>query len=700
MAGAQLGAALRRIQRLFSDGSSTGLTDTQLAAGFATRRDEAAFAALVARHGPMVLAVCRGILRDPHDAEDAFQATLLVLAGKAGSSWAEGQLGGWLHKVAYRIAVRASADAARRRALERRAAEVAAVEFTREPLDDDLRPALHEEVARLPAKLRLPMVLCYLEGLTHAQAALALRCGEATLRRRLTEARERLRLRLARRGFEPSAVVLGEALAKGAGAAVPPMCAEATIRAAIRVAAGEAAATVVGTRVAHLTRAGLNLAINGRNMTVGVLLAVGAAVSLAAAITAGGGKSDKPAADRINPPLSEKPTPSSSQRAATVEKPIALAQPQTPAKTSRSYTTKGIVLAPDGKPAAGATVYWLGYPRFEQRRIARPKGMKDGPEDRPKTLATGMTGIDGRFALTAEFDAATVPARMMVVKAPGIGLSGRTTFSETVNEAAGDGTGVTFQLRAPTTIEGRLLTPAGGPAIGVKVLIEDFRDPASEPEVERVSSALFGQFDDDHRLEYWPVAWTSDKDGRFRIEAIVPEKMLAHLHFRHPDFADDDLFVSTGLPESDWLREVKPVEPKFTHTLEPARPVAGVVTDKETGTPLAGVYVEMTPMRKNRYGGNEMVPARTDAGGRFRAAGAAGDNYWVTAYPDPGSGYIPIQKQDQVWPAGVKVLEVNLALAKGRVQRGRVVEAGSGRPVAGASVTYAPGQGNPHNQNG
>ena len=479
MAGAQLGAALRQIQRLFSEGSSTGLSDTQLLAGFAARRDEAAFAALVARHGPMVLAVCRGILRDPHDAEDAFQATFLVLARKAGSAWAEGQLGGWLHKVAYRIAVRASADAARRRALERRAAEVAAVEYTRDALEDDLRPALHEEVARLPAKLRLPVVLCYLEGLTHAQAAVALRCGEATLRRRLAGARERLRLRLARRGFEPSAAALGGALAKEAGAAVPPVCAEATVRAAIRVAAGEAAAAVVGTRVAHLTRGGLNLAINGWNMTVCVLLAVGAAVSLAAGITAGGGKSDKPAADRINPPLTAKPTQSSSQRAAAVEKPIAGAQAQTHAKTSRSYTTKGIVLAPDGKPAAGATVYWLGYPRFQQRPITRPKGMKDGPEDRPKTLATGMTGADGRFALTAEFDADTYPARTMVVKAPGVGLSGRNSFSETVKEAAGDGKGLTFRLRRPATIEGRLLTPAGAPAVGVKVLIEDFRDSDS-----------------------------------------------------------------------------------------------------------------------------------------------------------------------------------------------------------------------------
>ena len=174
--------------------------------------------------------------------------------------------------------------------------------------------------------------------------------------------------------------------------------------------------------------------------------------------------------------------------------------------------------------------------------------------------------------------------------------------------------------------------------------------------------------------------------------------MLAHLHFLHPDFADDDLFVSTGLPVIDWLRDVKPVKPKFTHTLEPARPVIGVVTDKETGKPLPGVQVEMSPMRQNRYGGNKTVSCRTDAIGRYRAAGAAGDYYRVTAYPDPGPAISPSRNGGPSWPAGAKVLEVNLALSKGRILRGRVVEAGSGRPVAGASVVYEPGPGNPHNR--
>lgn len=107
MEGARLGAALRQIQVLFADGSTTGASDTSLLRRFSCFRDEAAFAALMARHGPMVMTVCRGVLRDESDAEDVLQATFLALARKAGSEWAEGQLGGWLHRVAYRVAVRA-----------------------------------------------------------------------------------------------------------------------------------------------------------------------------------------------------------------------------------------------------------------------------------------------------------------------------------------------------------------------------------------------------------------------------------------------------------------------------------------------------------------------------------------------------------------------------------------------------------------
>jgi RNA polymerase sigma factor (sigma-70 family) len=303
MAGAQMGAALQHIQWLFSEGSATGLSDTQLLSRFALRRDQAAFAAVVARHGPMVLAVCRAILRDPSDAEDAFQATFLVLARKAGSAWTDGQIGGWLHKVAYRIAIRASAETSRRRRHERHAAEEEVLEYTHVEFEDDLRPALHEEIARLPAKFRLPIVLCYLEGLTHAQAAVELQCGEATVRRRLAEARERLRIRLAHRGFAPIGSVLGASLAREAGAAVPMVCAQATIRAVMRVAAGEAMATVVSARVLSLTQGGLTMITNGWKAAAFAALSVAAIAGLAGVVGAGDDRRGAHAPDTAGSPV-------------------------------------------------------------------------------------------------------------------------------------------------------------------------------------------------------------------------------------------------------------------------------------------------------------------------------------------------------------------------------------------------------------
>src|SRR5262249_44315795 len=160
---------------------------------FLDRRDEAAFAALVERHGATVLATCRAVLKDPTDAEDAFQATFLVLALKARSIRGRAALAGWLYRVGQRIAVRANVLTAGRRAQERPVGDLRAALACTDRPEDDWRPILHEEIARLSEKYRLPIVLCGLEGKTHAQVAGELRWGEATVRRRLDEAKALLR---------------------------------------------------------------------------------------------------------------------------------------------------------------------------------------------------------------------------------------------------------------------------------------------------------------------------------------------------------------------------------------------------------------------------------------------------------------------------------------------------------------------------
>ncbi len=147
--------------------------------------DELAFTALVQRHGPMVLAVCRGVLEDPNDADDAFQAAFLLLARKAQSLWVDDSLGGWLHRVATRIACQIKADAARRRDQERQAAERAGVRRTSVKPGDDTFRAIHQEIDRLPEAYRKPLILCYLEDMTYQQAANHLRRTEGMIQGRL-----------------------------------------------------------------------------------------------------------------------------------------------------------------------------------------------------------------------------------------------------------------------------------------------------------------------------------------------------------------------------------------------------------------------------------------------------------------------------------------------------------------------------------
>jgi RNA polymerase sigma factor (sigma-70 family) len=253
---------LRRVRTLFDVGAVAGLSDGQLLERFVSGRGEVAelaFAVLLERHGPMVLRVCRKVLRDRHDADDAFQATFLVLVRRAGSIRRRDSVACWLHGVALRVAACARAAAMRRRAHEaRRGTEMGGREIVEDPGRGDLGPALHEEIERLPNRFREAAVLCLLEGRSVDEAALRLGCPAGTIKSRLSAARERLRRRLARKGLTPSVGLFAAALAEEAEAAattVPAALAEATTRAATRIAAAKAAAAgAVPASVATLTQ--------------------------------------------------------------------------------------------------------------------------------------------------------------------------------------------------------------------------------------------------------------------------------------------------------------------------------------------------------------------------------------------------------------------------------------------------------------
>src|SRR5262245_8799354 len=207
------GTVLGFLHRLTGPTAGEGESDGQLLARFVARRDEAAFTGLLHRHGPMVLGLCRRALGNVQAAEDAFQATFLVLAKKAASIRRREAVGSWLYGVAYRIAARI-----REQDLRRRTAEARAVRPTEEGPDLDsawreLQTVLDDALHRLPEKYRAPVLLCYLEGLTHEEAAARIGCPVGTVRSRLARGRQRLRDGLARRGLTMSATAFAAALA-------------------------------------------------------------------------------------------------------------------------------------------------------------------------------------------------------------------------------------------------------------------------------------------------------------------------------------------------------------------------------------------------------------------------------------------------------------------------------------------------------
>jgi RNA polymerase sigma factor (sigma-70 family) len=231
-------SVLRHLRTLFDVGTVGSLTDAQLLHRFLARDGEGAemaFAALVERHGPMVRHVCRTILRDPHRAEDAFQATFLVLARRAGTIRRRSSAASWLHGVARRVAACARTSEMRRRHHEQRAAGLARLWIRPDPTDD-LAEILHAEVERLSAPYRAVVVLCDLEGMTEGQAAQRLGWPIGTVRSRRTRGREYLRKRLIRRGLAPSLGMLGVELATSARAAVPFSLLDSTVRAAMGAA--------------------------------------------------------------------------------------------------------------------------------------------------------------------------------------------------------------------------------------------------------------------------------------------------------------------------------------------------------------------------------------------------------------------------------------------------------------------------------
>jgi RNA polymerase sigma factor (sigma-70 family) len=368
----------------------SGPSDAHLLERFVRDRDEPAFELLVRRYGRVVAGACRRILGPGPDAEDAWQATFLALACKAGDIGEAQALGGWLHTVAVRVAVRLRADIGRRARLDSQARDGRPTHpdsVFQDVARSDLRAVVDEAISRLPEKYRVPIVLCYLEGRTNEAAAAELGCPTSTVVTRLSRARDRLRAFLGRRGVGVTAGVLAATLADlstssvvtGADAAT---VAESVARVATLFVTARAAAGPVPARVASLTEGALRAMDTNRSK---IVAAVFATVCLAGA---GSGLLALRAADR--PPS---PTPGPTER-------VEVAQPNEPVEADGDDDTP--------KPKPKADPQKSGRPKAEEvvtksfRTGQSPTVVVDLFNGAIEVVADGSGAVDARLTKRSE----------------------------------------------------------------------------------------------------------------------------------------------------------------------------------------------------------------------------------------------------------------------------------------------------------
>jgi RNA polymerase sigma factor (sigma-70 family) len=642
MASGRLSTILQHLHCLGSAAQAGELTDAELLERFAAKQEQGAFAALLKRHGPMVLSVCRRVLGNAHDAEDAFQATFLVLVRKAGSIRRREALGGWLHEVALRVAMRARASATSRRRHEQRVPEMPRKDFLATVVWRDLQPVLDEEVQGLPESCREAFVLCYLEGKTYEEAAQQLHCRAGTISRRLARARELLRARLSRRGLVLPAGVLAAALSnKTAPAAVPAPLIASTVKAALACAAGTAAvAGVISAHVAALAEGGLKaMATTKAKLALVLLLAGGLALAGAAALAHPAGPADLPA------PAAD-PQPAQ--------------QPADPAQVESVIS--GQVADADGKPVAGAHVAVLA--RHKTGARAR---FESTP---PQALAEGKTDAGGKFRLAVRgFSSERYWGAFLLTRAEGHGQGYDLVPLE---QRAAE---VKVRLPRERVLHGRLVDLQGLPAAGVKVELTTLEGklPAGNTMYLNFEGAPAG-------ARYWPAAVVSDAQGRFTLRGL-PADWHATVFAHGEGFARQSLKVEVAADARQGT----------TLALAPARVLEGAVTYRDTGKPVAGARLRIyTQPERYAYQGLHQMETRADAKGQYRVVTHEGNFLTVIAYPPAGEPYLLVNRE-VTWPnASVIRHEVNLALRRGVLVKGTVTEAASGKPVPGATVEFNP----------
>ncbi len=718
MAIETLGAALRQLRSLFAEGTVAGLSDAQLLERFLNRGDAAAFEALMGRHGPMVLSVCRAFLRDPHDAEDAVQATFLVLVRNGGAIRRRDALAGWLHEVAHRVAIQANSALARRRKLEREVAEMAVATSTNGPAaGDDLLPALHEEIARLPEKLRLAVVHCDLEGITQAQAAAQLHWSRRSLQLRLAAARARIKRQLTRRGLAPDSATLSVLLLREARLAVPQAWSEATVRAALATVNHAVTAGVVSATAQQLAREVFQV------MVLRKLTWLSATLLAAGLIGWGASAALISLAQEFSQRATAPPAPAARPTAET-----AVPRPKPgSADTSGTFPARGQVLDPDGKPVAGALVYVRHY---AERRWSEHDPMAARQKGR-----VASTDADGRFHFELDKGASDGSywsgvtgwhQAQIAVTAPG--------FAPAWVEA-GDmvkrGEMPLRLVRDDVPVRGRVVDSQGRPVAGVTVRVRAIWEVNDGVNLDAMLAS--GAVDEENMLQIvrrfgdslgwatptwradptplWPGGRntrTTGADGRFEVQGIGRDR-IARLEFHGGGMANGTLDVMArsahGPPRARPLpskRREKGINDReaaflglypqgtqlvgatFDFIAGPTKPIVGVVRLKGSRKPVAGAFVKGVDP-----GTHTAVTARTDAAGRFRLDGVPKAEFYGIDV-DPRQGIDAFLRCSVIIndTEGLKPIEAALEVPPGVVVTGRLIDKLTGRVVPPGNVEY------------
>jgi RNA polymerase sigma factor (sigma-70 family) len=653
-------AALRQVIRSATKADRSAVSDRELLARFAEQHDQSAFSTLVRRYTGMVLGVCRRVLPNVQDAEDACQATFLILARKATAGRWRQSVANWLYTTARRVAANARLAAQRRAKREGQAAVPEVVSPVDQMTGRELLGALDEELDKLPPRYREPLVLCYLEGLTRDEAATRLGVPAGTVKIHLERGRKRLGEALTARGCALGAGLLALAATSPAGAS-PPRLVEAVLAA---VSGSPPAA------VAALAKGGSVNALLQKSM-----LALFALVA-ASVLGIGMGALQLPAA-------SQKATKET--RAAQEDK------TKDEKATTQKGTVSGRVLSPDGKPLAGADLLLVGG------------------KDKGKPVKLGVTGADGRFTVTA-------PRQRWVnllARSPGLGVD----FIDLGRAPAGE---IELRLVKDHPIRGRVIDTEGKPVKGVRVSVSHvgvYGDTA-----ERFL-ALWKKLNSDSGVpsglkHVWDEgafpSVTTDRDGRFTITGVGAERAVS-LRLGGAGIADAEAWVlnRAGFDPRPYNRATADNEarrpfsfgrrwllngPEPSVVAEAEKPIRGVVKDIETGKPRVGVKVTLSRNEDNLSLLRLPLSATTGDKGRYEIRGAhKAKGYMVEVPSDPATGHMACQAR-AADTAGYEAITINLAVKKGVVITGRVID-GSTRKAMPGFVMASVLADNPHARN-